>query len=138
MAFLLDTNTFSEILNKRPNKGVTDWFGRTDESSQFISAFTIGEIQKGISKLSVSRRRNELQEWFERLQNRYEPRILAFTAQSAKIWGRLLVDVERRGQPLPVIDSLIAATAVEHDLTVITRNAEDFEPAKVKVLNVWR
>jgi predicted nucleic acid-binding protein len=138
MAFLLDTNTLSEILNKRPNKGVTDWLGRTDESSQFISAFTIGEIQKGISKLSVSRRRNELQEWFERLQNRYEPRILAFTAQSAKIWGRLLVDVERRGRPLPVIDSLIAATAVEHDLTVITRNAEDFEPAKVKVLNVWR
>ena len=138
MAFLLDTNTLSEILNKRPNKGVTDWFARTDESSQYISAFTVGEIQKGISKLTASRRKDELQDWFERVQNRYETRILPFTVESARVWGRLIADMERRGQPLPVIDSLIAATAIEHDLTVVTRNSEDFEPANVKVLNVWK
>ena len=138
MTFLLDTNTLSEILNKRPNKGVTDWFARTDESSQYISALTVGEIHKGISKLSASRRRDELQDWFERVQNRYGTRILPFTVESAKVWGRLIADIERRGQPLPVIDTLIAATAIKHDLTVVTRNSADFEPANVKVINVGK
>jgi predicted nucleic acid-binding protein len=137
MAYLLDTNALSEFLKRTPNRNVIDWFARTDESDQFISVFSIGEIQKGISKLAASRRRNELQAWFDQLIIRYQTRILPFGLETAKIWGKLLIDAERRGQLIPIVDSQIAATAIEHDLTIITRNTSDFSAAKASVLDIW-
>jgi predicted nucleic acid-binding protein len=137
MAYLLDTNALSEFLKRTPNRNVIDWFARTDESDQFISVFSIGEIQKGIKKLASSRRRNELQPWFDQLIIRYQTRILPFGLETAKIWGKLLIDAERRGQLIPIVDSQIAATAIEHDLTIITRNTSDFSAAKASVLDIW-
>lgn len=138
MAYLLDTNALSEILKKNPNKNVVAWFDQADEFEQFISVFSIGEIQKGISKLDASRHKNELQLWLEQVIRRYEDRILPFALETAKSWGKLIADLERRGRILPLIDSLIAATALEHDLTIVTQNTVDFAHTKAGVLNIWK
>ena len=137
MAYLLDTNAISEVLKRDPERKVIDWLSDTEESLQFLSAFSIGELQKGISRIPDSRRKDELQDWFDQLQTRYGSRILPFTIEAAKNWGRMLVALEKIGRPLPVVDSLIAATAEAHALTVVTRNADDFAAAGVSVLNIW-
>ena len=138
MAYLLDTNALSEVLKKTPNQNVIDWFANTDENLQYISALSIGELQKGISRIAGSRRKDRLQDWFNQVQARYETRILPFTIDTARIWGTMLAHIERIGRPLPVVDSLIAAIAAEHCLTVVTRNAGDFMAARVNVLNIWK
>ena len=137
MAYLLDTNAISEVLKRDPERKVIDWLSDTEESLQFLSAFSIGELQKGISRIPDSRRKDELQDWFDQLQTRYGSRILPFTIEAAKNWGRMLAALEKIGRPLPVVDSLIAATAEAHALTVVTRNADDFAAAGVSVLNIW-
>jgi toxin FitB len=137
MAYLLDTNTISEVLKRDPNQNVVDWFSKTHESEQYISVFSIGEIQKGIERLTASRRKNELQSWFDLLITRYDGRILPFVLETTKVWARLIADLERRGRILPVIDSFIAAIALEHDLTIVTHNARDFADTKAGVLNVF-
>lgn len=137
MAYLLDTNVLSEILKPKPNNGVVKWLGETDESTQYISTFTIGEIQKGIAKLTNSRRKTELQQWFDQVQKRYDSRVLPYAVETAKIWGVFMAKLESRGRPLSAIDSLIAAIAIERDLTIVTRNTIDFESAHVNVLNIW-
>jgi predicted nucleic acid-binding protein len=137
MAFLLDTNVLSEVVKKNPNRNVVGWFDATDEYEQYVSVFSIGEIQKGISKHDASRRKSELQLWFDRVITRYRERILPFRLETATVWGRLVADLERRGRILPIIDSFIAAIALEHDLTIVTQNIADFAPTKAKVLNIW-
>ena len=138
MNYLLDTNVLSEFLKKTPNEDVIRWFRDGDERRHHVSTLTIGEIQKGISKLSASRRKAELKVWFDHVIIRYEDRILPFGLETARIWGDALAALERRGRSLPLVDSLIAATALEHDLTIVTRNEEDFTPTGVKVLNLWQ
>lgn len=138
MPYLLDTNALSEVMKKAPNKNVIRWFSETEEEEQFISTLSIGETQKGISKLIASRRKNELQSWFDQLITRYGERILPFGLETSKTWGSLLAGLERRGRTLPIVDSMIAASALEHGLTIITPNPEDFAPAKVSVLNIWK
>lgn len=137
MAYLLDTNVLSEFLKKTPNEGVLRWFRETDENEQYVSTLTIGELQKGVSKLPASRRKNELQTWLDSVIGRYDDRILAQDIATAKLWGRLLADLERKGRPIPAVDSLIAATALAHDLILVTRNVDDFTPAGVKTLDLW-
>ncbi len=137
MAYLLDTNVLSEFLKKTPNEGVLRWFRDTDENEQYVSTLTIGELQKGVSKLPASRRKNELQTWLDSVIGRYDDRILAPDIATAKLWGRLLADLERKGRPIPAVDSLIAATALAHDLILVTRNVDDFAPAGVKTLDLW-
>jgi len=138
MRYLLDTCTLSEFLKKTSNKNVLKWFRDHAEETQYISVLTIGEIQKGISRLERSKQKAELQVWFESVLARYDGRILPINLETANIWGKLKADIENRGVPLPLIDSLLAATALEHDLTVVTRNEADFSPANVKVLNIWK
>lgn len=136
--YLLDTSSLSEFLKKAPNDSVIRWFTDTDEQQHFVSTLTIGEIQKGISRLGHSRRRTELKRWLAQVIDRYLDRLLPIGLTTARVWGDLLADLEGRGRRLPVIDSLLAATAVEHNLTIVTRNEEDFTPAGVKILNLWR
>lgn len=138
MSYLLDTCTLSEFIKKIPDKNVIRWFHGQAEESQYISVMTIGEIQKGISRLAASKRKSELQIWFEAVLARYDRRILPVRLETALFWGKLRADLDTRGVPLPLIDSLIAATALEHDLTIVTRNEDDFTPANVKVLNIWK
>lgn len=138
MKYLLDTCLISELVKKVPNSAVVGWLDTQDEQSFFLSVLTIGELQKGISKLSDGTRKDELQAWVEHdLTLRFMGRIIDIDLETVLIWGRLQGEVEQKGVTLPVMDSLIAATAKAHGLVVVTRNVKDLERCQVRVCNPW-
>lgn len=138
MKFLLDTCLISELVKKEPNMAVVEWLDQCDEQTLFLSVLTLGELQKGISKLPAGRKKDELQAWAEfDLTARFEGRILDLDRETAFAWGRLIGESERQGVKLPVMDSLIAATATVHGLVVVTRNVQDLERCRARVFNPW-
>ena len=138
MKYLLDTCLISELVKKAPNSAVVSWLNEQDEQSLFLSVLTIGELQKGISKLPDGSRKDELQAWVEHdLALRFTGRIIDIELEVMLIWGRLQGKSERRGESFPVMDSLIAATAKAHGLVVVTRNVKDIERCQVRVCNPW-
>lgn len=117
---------------------VVEWLDQCDEQTLFLSVLTLGELQKGISKLPAGRKKDELQAWAEfDLTARFEGRILDLDRETAFAWGRLIGESERQGVKLPVMDSLIAATATVHGLVVVTRNVQDLERCRARVFNPW-
>lgn len=138
MKYLLDTNVISELVKKEPNSGVLRWIDDRDEATLFLSAITFGELQKGISKLSDKTRAERLQLWVnQELVKRFEGRILPLDIETMFTWGRIQGESEKKGIKLPAMDSLIAATAIIHNLTVVTRNVQDIERCQAAVLNPW-
>jgi hypothetical protein len=138
VSFLLDTSVISELVRKSPHLPVLEWIGAQDEASLYLSVLTIGELEKGIARLPASARRNRLQSWVRRdLVQRFGERLLALELRAAAQWGVLTGESAKRGQPLPVIDSLIAATALANDLAVVTRNVDDFRRCGVACVNPW-
>ena len=138
MRFLLDTSLVSELVRPQPEKSVTDWVQNADEDRLFLSVLTLGELQKGIAKLPDSKRKERLATWAdEEIPRRFEGRILEVTEAVAKAWGQLQGKAEKAGAKLPVVDSLIAATAQVYDLTVVTRNVSDMGRCGVEVHNPW-
>lgn len=138
MRYLLDTCVISELISAKRHPGVVAWVDDRDEETLFLSVLTIGEIQKGISKLEDHKKRERLQTWVERdLSQRFRGRILDVNQEVASRWGRLLGEAERRGQTLPIMDSLIATTALTHNLVVVTRNVRDMERCNVEVFDPW-
>lgn len=138
MKFLLDTCLVSELVKKEPCPKVTSWLDERDEQSLFLSVLIIGELQKGVSKLADGERRVKLQNWLEYdLAERFEGRILGVDLDTALAWGQLQGEAEQKGEKLPVMDSLIAATATAHGLTVVTRNVKDLERCSAKVFDPW-
>jgi len=138
MKHLLDTCVFSEYQNKKPNPAVLDWIDAQIEESLYISVLTVGEIQKGIAKLPKSKKQERLAAWLETSIYRFDKRILPVDLKILRRWGELTGTLEKKGRVLPIIDSLIAATALAHNLIVVTRNEEDFAGAGVTLLNVWK
>jgi predicted nucleic acid-binding protein len=137
--FLLDTNCVSELVRIEPEPRVMEWMEATDEAMLYLSVLTVGEIRKGLAGLAQGKRRTRLATWLEvDLQARFSGRILPIDAQVADRWGLLAAQAKRRGTPLPIIDGLLAATALHHNLTVVTRNDTDFTSARVPVLNPWK
>jgi toxin FitB len=137
--FLLDTNCVSELVRVKPEPRVIDWMEATDEGMLYLSVLTLGEIRKGLAGLAQSKRRTHLETWLEvELQARFSGRILAIDAPVADRWGLLSARAKSTGSPLPIIDGLLAATALHYNLTVVTRNASDFANAQVQVLNPWK
>jgi predicted nucleic acid-binding protein len=106
-----------------------------DESTLYLSVLTMGEIRKGIEQVGDATRRIALEAFFHRLAQRFAGRVLACDEAVAERWGRLTGQAEARGLRLPVIDSLLAATALEHDLTLVTRNVRDFRTMPITVLD---
>ena len=105
----------------------------------WASVFSFGEIRKGIERLAPGRRRTELEEWLERdLEQWFEERLLPVTKAIAERWGVLSARALDKGKPLPSIDGIIAATALEHGLTLVTRNVKDFAGVGVRLLNPWK
>jgi toxin FitB len=139
MSFLLDTCVVSELVRKVPHDEVLDWLSRQDEEALYLSVLTLGEIEKGVSKLRASTRRDRLRMWLTRdLAARFAGRLLPIDAHVATRWGMMSGEAEKRGIALPVIDSLIAATAFEHGFSVVTRNVADFERCGVSCVNPWK
>ena len=137
--FLLDTNCVSELFRVKPEPRVMQWMEATDEGTLYLSVLTLGEIRKGLAGLAPGKRRTHLETWLEvELQARFSGRILAIDAPVADRWGLLASQAKSKGTPLPIIDGLLAATALHYNLTVVTRNATDFANAQVQVLNPWK
>jgi predicted nucleic acid-binding protein len=136
--FLLDTCLISELVKRDPNAAVLKWLDDRDEQTLFLSVLTPGELQKGISKLSSGVRKDDLQAWIEHdLIERFAGRILDLDLETALLWGKLQGVAELNGEKLPVMDSLIAATATAHGLVVVTRNVKDMERCQTRVFNPW-
>lgn len=137
--FLLDTNCISELVRPKPEPRVMEWMEATDEAMLYLSVLTIGEIRKGLAGLAQGKRRTHLETWLEvDLQTRFAGRIMPIDAAIADRWGVIAAEGKRKGKALPVIDGLLAATALHHNLTVVSRNASDFANTQVQVLNPWQ
>ena len=137
--FLLDTNVLSEF-NRRgePDYRVKQWLEAADPDSLYVSVLTFGEIRFGVGLLPPSKRRTELQHWLEQdLPEWFEGRILAVDHSIADRWGWLRSQAQMKGRSLSVIDALLAATALEHKLTIVSRNVSDFSVAGLPVVNPW-
>lgn len=114
---------------------VVDWFDATPPTALFISSLVLGEIRKGVEKLLDARKRARIAAWLEiELPAWFETRALPVDARVANEWGRLMA---RLARPIPAVDGLLAATALAHRLTIVTRNVADFIPTGVDILNPW-
>lgn len=136
--FLLDTNCISELVRGKPEPRVLEWIEATDESLLYLSVLTLGEIRKGVAGLPHSKRRTHLEAWLELdLQARFSGRILPIDAGVSDRWGLLAAEARRTERALSAIDGLLAATALHHYLTIVSRNVSDFAGTQVLILNPW-
>lgn len=136
--FLLDTNVISELVKPRPEPKVCSWIEAVDESLLFLSVLTTGEIRKGITSVRDASRRMRLEAWLDRdLAIRFSGRILPIDQAVADRWGRLAGNAAARRSPLPVIDGLLAATALHFDLVLVTRDTMQVAITSVPFFNPW-
>jgi len=138
MNYILDTNVVSELVAREADQKVVNWVDSIDSESVFLSVITIGELKKGIEKLSDSKRKKMLESWLEEdLLVRFRGRILPLDIPVLLTWGRLVASLEKEGKPLPAIDSLLAATSAQTGFTLVTRNTGHFDPTGISVFNPW-
>lgn len=138
MSYLIDTNVLSELRRLRPDPHVAAWFREQVASTLFVAVLTLAEVRRGIIRLPAGAQRAALEEWLERdLVRGFRERILPVDLPVAMRWASLSLDASQQGQSVPTIDGLIAATALVHGLTVVTRNERDFERCGVRILNPW-
>ena len=136
--FLLETNIVSELVRPRPDPRVTQWLDSTDEELLFLSVLTLGEIRKGITTLTDRARKTRLEAWLSgNLLARFDGRILPIDHATAYRWGQISGSLAAQGSPLAVIDGLLAATALHHNLTLVTRNTRDVARTRVEVFDPW-
>ena len=137
--FLLDTNVPSELTRAQSDPSVEKWLDEADDGRLYLSAISLGEILKGLTILPAGNRRNQIQGWIdETLRPWFAGRILPVSEAIGERWGVLAGECQLKGRPLSMADGLIAATALEHDLTVVTRNVRDFVALGVPILDPWR
>jgi toxin FitB len=138
MKYLLDTCVISELLAKHPNPDVVNFVDSLDPENVFLSVITVGEIAKGIKKLSASKRKKELEAWLrDELLVRFDENIVPLDINVLIRWGELSANLEGIGITLPAMDSLIAATVLAHQMTLVTRNESDFENTGIEIGNPW-
>ena len=135
MQYLLDTNVICEATAKKPDARVMAWI-EAHAHECFLSSVSLGEIWKGAHRLPEGKRKRGLMEWAEGLEHDFSGQLLGLDVSTLKSWGKLYAKQEARGFNMDVMDSLIAATALEQGLTVVTRNTSDFPP-EVPMLNPW-
>ena len=136
--YLLDTNVISELNRLRPEPKVISWLQATSEELLYLSVLTIGEIRKGIDSLPQSNKRTLLESWLGNdLLLRFSGRILEVSLEIAERWGSISAQAKMAGAPDAVIGGLMAATAMHHNLTLVTRNTRDVRFAGLNTLNPW-
>ncbi len=135
MPFLLDANVLCESSKPQPDKAVLDWLAVHDAYLR-VSALTLVEMVKGIHLMDHGKRRNQIKAWFDRIDRWSAGRVLSLDSLTMRRWGAFYAKHQRAGRKLNVMDSLIAATALEHQLTLVTRNTRDF-PNDITLLNPW-
>lgn len=137
--FLLDTNIISELIKPKPEQRLVTWISGTDENLLYLSVLTLGEIRKGIEALRQPARRVQLETWLDsELRLRFSGRILPVDDEVADRWGVIMGRAAARKMALPVIDGLLAATALHYNLTLVTRNSKDVAGTEVLVFNPWQ
>lgn len=135
MSYLVDTNVLSELRRTKADSSVLAWFAKRPPASLYLSVLTLGEIRKGIELLSDRKRQLALRDWLDAdIPAFFAGRILAIDGPAADRWGRI---VAAAGRPVATVDSLLAATALTHDLTLVTRNVKDFVDLPVATINPW-
>jgi predicted nucleic acid-binding protein len=132
MRFLVDANVLSEATRPNPNSQVLDWLDSHEEDLA-VNPIILGEIEYGILRLPEGARRNRLLEWFQSGVRTIH--VFVFDEATASTWARLLAQLCNNGRTMPVKDSMIAASALTHNLTVVTRNTPDFIAAGLPILN---
>ncbi len=138
MKYLLDTCVISELVAKKPNPKVVEFVDSLEADDIYLSVITVGEIIKGVEKLPKSRRKQELHDWLkDDLLIRFQGKILALDVDALLEWGTMTARIESNGQKMPAIDSLIAATVLANEMTLVTRNVSDFDATGVKIVNPW-
>ena len=140
MSFLLDTNIVSEWAKPRPSARVMHWLSEVEEAQVFLSVVSLGEIQHGVDALPAkAAKRDRLQAWLtDDLITRFDGRLLSVDVETALIWGRITARSKAIGRTIGVVDGFIAATAVRHQLTLVTRNVADFERSGIRLPNPWQ
>jgi toxin FitB len=135
LSYLIDTNVLSELRRREPDAGVVRWMSERPAATLYLSVLTLGELRKGVDGLPEGDRKRRLGDWLEvELPAWFAGRILPVNVAVAQRWGWLLA---RSGRPVPAIDSLLAATALVHGLTLVTRNRRDFDRLELPVLDPW-
>jgi len=138
VAYLLDTCTISEMVAVKPNPKVLSWFQSQNEEMLFLSIITVGEIEKGIYQLPASKKRTLLETWlFDDLAPNFHGRILEINRKLITAWAKMIADLKMKGVVRPSFDSLIEATALHHQLILVTRNVKNFQYSSVTILNPW-
>ncbi len=132
MTYLVDANVLSEPTRRAPSKTVVDWLA-ANEGNLVVDSIVLGELYFGILALPPGRKRARLEQWFEAVARTID--CLAWDAAISRRWAALVADLRRRGQTLPILDGMIAATALQHGLVVATRNRADFEKTGVGVFD---
>lgn len=136
--FLVDTNVISEFVKPQPDARVIRWLDSAGPETLFVSVVTFGEIRLGIEDLPAGKRRAALEEWFEQgLPAWFDTHLLPVSKAIADRWARLTIHAKKRGVSITTADGLIAATAVEHNLVIVTRNVTDFSTCGVRIVNPW-
>lgn len=135
MSYLIDTNALSELRRREPHTRVVSWFAERPATTLYLSVLTLGELRKGVERLADEARRLKLLDWLEvELPAFFAGRLLPIDTAVADRWGRLQ---SQAGRPLPAIDSLLAATALHHELCLVTRNTQDFQFPGLSIINPW-
>lgn len=137
MSYLLDTCVVSELSRPRPDSSLVAWMSEADVVSLHLSVITIGEVRRGTLRLPVGKRRTSLSGWSEKLRQSFSGRVLPIDESVALRWAEIAARAEQAGRPGSLADGLIAATALDRGLTLVTRNVTDFEPFGVSLLNPW-
>jgi predicted nucleic acid-binding protein len=136
--YLLDTCVISELTRELPSENVVAWFESKNEYRLFLSVVSIGEMEKGIYGLEQGKKRTRLEKWFiDEVVPGFSGRILEIGHKTMSTWAKLSVDLRSKGIVRPSFDSLLEATALEHDLVFVTRNIKNFQGSSMTIVNPW-
>ena len=138
MKVLLDTCVLSELQKNQCDSDVLECINQINDNDIYLSVITIGEITKGISLLKTSNKKKRLIQWLVTIEQVYGKRILPIDTQSVQFWGELTANAQKKGITIPAGDGLIAATALQHGLHLITRNESDFINTGALIINPWK